>query len=70
MHLIVLAAAGHPQSIHLRLTYHSLELLLSEAHVVLHDAVILVNTGVKDERVIRVYRIVRLILPKSVRKWG
>lgn len=64
------AAPGHQQSLQLRPTYHSLELLFGEAHVVLHYAVILVNTGVKDEGVIRVYRIVSTILPKPVRKSG
>lgn len=64
------AAPGRQQSIQTTLTYHSLEVLLSEAHVVLHYAVILVDTGVKDEGVICVYGIVSSILLKSVRKSG
>lgn len=64
------AALRHQQSTQPRLTYNSLELLLSESHVFLHDAIVLVNGGVEDEGVIRVQGIVGTVLLKSVRKSG
>lgn len=51
-----------------RSTHHSLEILLSEVHVLLHYAVILVNGGIEDEGVIGVDRIISLILLKPVRE--
>lgn len=48
------AALRQQQSTQPSQTYNSLELLFSESHVFLHDAIVLVNGGVEDERVIRV----------------
>lgn len=58
-----------PAEHQLRPAYHSLEILVGEAHVVLRYAVIRVDAGIEDEGVIGVYRIVSPILPKSVREY-
>lgn len=62
--LLFLTPAEHPA----KLTYNSLELLFSESHVLLHNAIVLVKGGVEDEGVICVQRIVGTILLKSARK--